>query len=62
MEIILTLSLFEASSISRRFGGNQEGGESGSVTITKTEFLAGLARVNSKTLSGSGRVSRVKLG
>jgi hypothetical protein len=32
------------------------------VTITKTEFLAGLARVKAKTLSGSGWVSRVRSG
>jgi hypothetical protein len=31
-------------------------GESGSVTITETEFSAGLARVKAKTLSGSDRV------
>jgi hypothetical protein len=30
-----------------------------SVTITETEFSVGLARVKAKTLSGSGRVSRV---
>jgi hypothetical protein len=82
----LTLSLFELNSISRRFRRNQEGGESGSVTIMETEFPAGLARVKAKTLfrcnrvswvrsgyssdnrvkafslSGSGRVSRVRLG
>jgi hypothetical protein len=32
------------------------------VTITETEFSAGLARVKAKTLSGSGRVSRVMSG
>jgi hypothetical protein len=37
-------------------------GESGSVTITETEFSAGLARVKAKTLSGSDRVSRVRSG
>jgi hypothetical protein len=36
--------------------------ESESVTITETEFLAGLARVKEKTLSGSSRVSRVRSG
>jgi hypothetical protein len=36
-------------------------GESGSVTITETKFLARLAGVKAKTLSGSGRVSRVRL-
>jgi hypothetical protein len=37
-------------------------GESRSVRITETEFLAGLARVKAKTLSRSGRVSRVRSG
>jgi hypothetical protein len=40
-------------------------GESGSVTIMETEFLAGLARVKAKTLSGSGReagLGRVRVG
>jgi hypothetical protein len=32
------------------------------VTITETEFSTGLARVKAKTLSGSGRVSRVRSG
>jgi hypothetical protein len=32
------------------------------VTISGTEFLAGLARVKAETLSGSGRVSRVRSG
>jgi hypothetical protein len=34
----------------------------GAVTITETRFSARLARVKAKTLSGSGRVSRVMLG
>jgi hypothetical protein len=46
----------------RRFERNQEGGEFGSVMITETGFLAGLARVKAKTLSGSGQVSRVRSG
>jgi hypothetical protein len=46
----------------RRFGRNQEQGESGSVTITETEFPVGLARVKAKTLSGNGRVSQVRSG
>jgi hypothetical protein len=54
--------LVELNSISRRFGRNQEGGESGSVTITKTGFSAELARVKAKTLSGSSRVSWVRSG
>jgi hypothetical protein len=62
MAKILTLSYFESNSISRRFRRNQEGGESESVTITETEFSAGLARVKAKTLSGSGRVSWVRSG
>jgi hypothetical protein len=37
-------------------------GEFGSVTIRETEFPAGLAWVKAKTLSGSGRVSRVRFG
>jgi hypothetical protein len=37
-------------------------GESGSVRITETKFSTGLARVKAKTLSGSGRVSRVRSG
>jgi hypothetical protein len=41
--------------MARRFGINQEGGESGSVTITETGFSAGLAWVKAKTLSGSGQ-------
>jgi hypothetical protein len=32
------------------------------VTITETRFSAGLAWVKVKTLSGSGRVSRVRSG
>jgi hypothetical protein len=32
------------------------------VMITETRFPAGLARVKAKTFSGSGRVSRVRLG
>jgi hypothetical protein len=41
---------------------NQEGGESGSVTIKETRFLGGLAWVKAKALSESGRVSRVMSG
>jgi hypothetical protein len=41
---------------------SHEGGETGSVTITETEFSAGLARIKAETLSGSGRVIRVRLG
>jgi hypothetical protein len=37
----------------------QDGGESGSVTITETGFLSRLTRVKAKNLSGSGRVSWV---
>jgi hypothetical protein len=62
MTKILTLFLFESNSISQRFGRNQEAGECGSVTITETEFSTGLARAKAKTLSGSSRVSRVRLG
>jgi hypothetical protein len=36
-------------------------GESVAVTISETEFSARLARVKEKTLSGSGRVSQVRL-
>jgi hypothetical protein len=43
---------------SRRGGG----GEFGLVTITETEFLAGLTRVKAKTLSGIGSGSRVRSG
>jgi hypothetical protein len=50
MAKILTLSKMESISISRRFGRNQEGGESGAVTITKTRFSAGLAWVKAKNL------------
>jgi hypothetical protein len=35
-------------------------GKTGSVIISGTEFLAGLARVKAEILSGSGRVNRVK--
>jgi hypothetical protein len=62
MAKILTLSLFESNSISRRFIRNREGGESGSVTIMETKFLVELAWVKAETLSGSGRVSRVRSG
>jgi hypothetical protein len=54
--------LFESNSISQRFGRNQEGGESGSVTITETKFSVGLAQVKAETISESGRVSWVRLG
>jgi hypothetical protein len=37
-------------------------GEFGSVTITETEFLAGLTWVKAKTLSGIGSGSRVRSG
>jgi hypothetical protein len=65
MAKILTISQFESNSISRGFGRNQEGGESGSVTITETRFAAGLAWVKAKTLSGSGWeavLGRVRVG
>jgi hypothetical protein len=42
------------------FKRNQEGGKTGSVTISGTEFPTGLARVKAETLSGSGQVSRVR--
>jgi hypothetical protein len=37
-------------------------GESRSVTIMKTDFLAGLTRIKAKTLSGIGSGSRVRSG
>jgi hypothetical protein len=51
-----------SSSISRRFGRNEESGEFGSVTITETDILAGLTRVKAKTLFGIGSGSRVRSG
>jgi hypothetical protein len=37
-------------------------GESRSVTIMKTDFLAGLTRIKAKTLSGIGSGSQVRSG
>jgi hypothetical protein len=51
--------------MSQRIRRNQEGGESGPVTIMETKFSAELARVKAKTLSGSGReagLGRVQVG
>jgi hypothetical protein len=50
------------NTFSLRFGRNQEGGESGSVKISETEFSAALTRVKAKTLSESGRVTQVRSG
>jgi hypothetical protein len=62
MTKIQTPSLFESSSISRRIGRNQEGGEFGSVTITETDFLPGLTRVKAKAISGIRSGSWVRSG
>jgi hypothetical protein len=62
MAKIITPSLFESNSISRRFERNQERGEFKSVTITGTDFLAGLTRVKAKILSEIGSGSRVRSG
>jgi hypothetical protein len=62
MAKIITLSKFESNSISQRFKRNQEAGETGSVTITKTDFSGWANTVKAKTLSGIGSGNRVRSG
>jgi hypothetical protein len=61
MAKILTLSLFESNSISRRFRRNQEGGDSGSVTIMETGFSAGLRQKPNPGVVGLAGLGRVRV-
>jgi hypothetical protein len=57
-----TISIYKPNSNSASFGRFLEGDELQVCYDTETEFPAGLARVKAKTLSGNGRVSRVRSG
>jgi hypothetical protein len=53
-------SIYKLNSNSASFGRFLEGDELRVRYDAETEFSAGLARVKAETLSGSGRVSRVR--
>jgi hypothetical protein len=57
-----TISIYKPNSNSASFGRFLEGDELQVCYDTDTEFPAGLAQVKTETLSGSDRVSRVRLG
>jgi hypothetical protein len=56
------ISIYKLNSNSTLFGRFLEGDELRVCYDTDTKFPAGLARVKVETLSGSGRVSRVRSG
>jgi hypothetical protein len=56
------ISIYKPNSNSASFGRILEGDELQVCYDTETEFTAWLARVMAETLSGSGRVSRVRSG
>jgi hypothetical protein len=56
------ISIYKLNSNSTLFGRFLEGDELQVCYDTDTKFPAGLARVKVETLSGSGRVSRVRSG
>jgi hypothetical protein len=56
------ISIYKPNSNSASFGRFLEGDELRVCYDTNTEFPAGLARVKAKTISRSGRVSRVRPG